>query len=105
MSACVILTAVGDRREAGRLAKRLVSERLAACVTGLPGAVSHYRWKGKRETSSEVLLLIKTSRRLWPQIRKFLKNNHPYELPEILLLPVAGGSKEYLAWLNDCLKK
>jgi periplasmic divalent cation tolerance protein len=105
MAACLVLTSVGDRKSAGRLAKRLVSDRLAACVTGLPDAVSHYRWKGNSETSREVLLLIKTDRRSWPKLRNFLKKNHPYELPEILMLPVSAGSKEYLSWLDSSLKK
>lgn len=105
MAACVVLTAVGDRKTADRLAKRLVSERLAACVTRVPGAFSHYRWKGKGETAREVLLLIKTQRRLWPKVRSFLKKSHPYELPEIILLPVSAVSEEYLSWLDSSLKK
>lgn len=103
MAVCVVLTAVATRAQAGRLSKGLVREKLAACVTGLPGAVSHYRWKGRRQTASEVLLLIKTSRRLWPRLERFLKKNHPYELPEILLVPVQKSSKEYLSWVNASL--
>ena len=105
MAACLILTAVSDRREAGRLAKLLVSHKLAACVTGIPGAVSHYRWKGKTETAREVLLLIKTQRGLRGKVEGFLKKHHPYELPEILALPVSAGSKEYLTWLSSSVKK
>ncbi len=105
MRACVVLTTVGNRQEARRLADLLIFGRLAACVTLLPGAVSHYRWKGRRRTSGEVVLLIKTQRRLWPRLLKALKTRHPYELPEILLLPLLGGSKEYLSWLAASLKK
>ena len=105
MGACVILSTVGNRSAAGRLAKRLVAQRLAACVTALPGAVSHYRWKGKNETSREVLLVIKTDRKKWPALKTFLKSNHPYESPEVLMLAVSEGSKEYLSWVSACLKK
>ena len=105
MGACVVLTAVGEPRAAGRLAKRLVSEKLAACVSALPGAVSHYRWKGKSQTSRETLLLIKTDRKRWPGLKTYLKKHHPYRVPEILMLSVTEGSKEYLSWLNACLKK
>ena len=100
----MVLTTAKDGRAAKRLAKPLVSARLAACVTVVPGASSHYRWKGKCESSREALLLIKTSRRLWPKVLSYLKKNHPYELPEIVLLPVSAGSKEYLSWLNASVK-
>ena len=105
MAALVVLTTVAARNAADRLARSLVKQRLAACVTALPGATSHYRWKGKPESSREVLLLIKTDRRVWPRLLRYLRNNHPYELPEAIALSVAKGSKEYLSWLDDCLKK
>ena len=67
--------------------------------------MSYYRWKGEVERSSETLLLIKTNRRLWPQLRRFLKLNHPYGMPEALALSVSFGTKDYLSWLDGCLKK
>lgn len=102
--ACVVLTAVSGRREADRLARGLVKAKLAACVTLLPGAVSHYVWKGKTERSREVLLLIKTARKAWPRLSAFIRKEHPYELPELIAFPVLSGSKEYLSWLNGSLK-
>jgi periplasmic divalent cation tolerance protein len=104
VAACVVLTSVADRRSADRLSRLFVKEGLAACVTALPGAVSHYRWKKKFETSREILLLIKTDRRSWPKLLRVLKSHHPYELPEALMLP-AAASKEYLAWINGSLRK
>lgn len=105
MAACVILTAVSTAKAGRCLALALVEEKLAACVTVLPGAVSHYRWKRRIESSREAVLLIKSDRRLWPVVRRFLREHHPYEIPEMLVLSVSGGSKEYLSWLNACLKK
>ncbi len=105
MAACVVLTTTGDRKSAERLARSLVLHKLAACATAVPGAVSHYRWKGKAVSSRETLLLIKTDRRLRSKVLRFLKTNHPYDVPEALALPVSWGSKEYLSWLNASLKK
>ena len=105
MAVCVVLTAVRDVRVGSVLAQSLVSKKLAACVTVLPGAVSYYRWKGKREKSREALLLIKTTRKHWSALEVFLKEHHPYQLPEILMLPASKGSKEYVSWLNRSLKK
>ena len=82
------------------LAGLLISKRLAACVQLLPRLESHYRWKGKKETSSEILLLIKTKLSLYKKVETIILKHHPYEVPEILCLPVVRGSKSYLAWLD-----
>ena len=87
------------------MARALVRGRLAACVTVVPGAASHYRWKKKFERTRETLMLIKTSRRCWPKLLDFLKKNHPYEVPEALMLPVSKGSADYLSWLDACLRE
>jgi periplasmic divalent cation tolerance protein len=105
MGACVVWTAVAGAGAARKLAKGLVSRRLAACVSVLPDVKSHYRWKNRFATSSETLLFIKTTSGMWPRVSRFIKKHHPYELPEILALPVTRGSREYLSWLEDCLKK
>lgn len=90
-----------DKAVAERLAERIVEAGLAACVNVVPGATSIYRWKGKIERDSEVLLIAKT---LAPQVEKlaaFVKANHPYELPELVALPVLSGSPEYLKWVAE----
>ena len=86
------------------MAGLLVSKRLAACVQILPGLESHYRWKGKKETSQEVLLLIKTKTSIYKKVESLILKNHPYEVPEIICLPIAQGSKTYLSWLGSQVK-
>ena len=105
MAACVVLTAFGGMKSAERMARSLVSAKLAACATAVPGAVSYYRWKNRTERSKEVLLLIKTKQSLWPRLLAHLKKNHPYDVPEILAIPASKGSREYLSWLETSLKK
>ena len=93
----VILTTVGKKAEAIKLAKALVVKKLAGCVSVLPGVTSVYQWKKKLETSAEVQLIIKTSK--VGAVEKFFKGNHPYELPEFVVLS-AEASKKYERWLN-----
>ncbi len=99
----VVLTTVGSDEDASRIASALVERRLAACVSVLPGAVSHYRWKGALCRDDERLLLIKTAERLFPQLRRAIRELHSYELPELVMLPIADGDGEYLAWLAESL--
>jgi periplasmic divalent cation tolerance protein len=81
------------------IAGSLVQERLAACVNVLAPCRSVYRWEGKMEQASEVPLLIKTTRDRYPLLEAALRRLHPYDVPEILALPVAGGSDAYLRWV------
>lgn len=100
----VVLITCGTATEADRIAWALVEKRLAACVNVLDARVrSTYRWQGKVETAAESLLLIKTARRLLPRLEAEVKRLHSYDVPEILALPVAAGSKDYLDWLESCL--
>lgn len=85
------------------MAGLLVSRRLAACVQILPGLESYYRWKGKQERSKEVLLIIKTKTSVYKNLEKVLLQLHPYEVPEIICLPIARGSKTYLDWIDQAL--
>jgi len=96
----IVLTACPDAASAERIARVLVEEGLVACVSILPPMQSIYRWKGKIEAASEQLLIIKSSTTRFPAIRDRLRSLHPYELPEIIAVPIADGSHEYLAWLN-----
>lgn len=97
----VVLVATKDSAEAERIAKQLVDERLAACVNVLPNVSSTYRWKGKVEHASEALLLVKTSNEKLDGLIARVKELHSYEIPEILVLPIERGSKEYLKWLEE----
>ena len=87
-------------QQARRLARVLLKKKLAACVNLSPRLESHYWWNGKIEKSQEVLLVIKTRASLFPRLEKTLAGEHPYEVPEILAVPVSQGSKKYLRWLK-----
>ena len=97
---CVVLVTYPARREAQKAARLLVQNKLAACVSIIPGVSSFYSWKGKRVRSSEVLALAKTRRRLVPKLIRFVRSHHSYACPEILALPVAAGSPGYLDWVR-----
>ena len=96
----VVLSACASSEEAARIARGLVEKRLAACVNVLPGVRSIYRWKGAIEDESEVLLVIKSSRALFNQLRIELERMHSYEVPEAIAIPVVEGSEPYLAWME-----
>lgn len=104
MSAEVLFTTAPDSRTARKLAEGLVAGRLAACVNVTDKAVSFYRWKGRLERSGESLLVIKTVKKNFSKINEFLRAAHPYELPELIALPVTRGSKEYLTWIEKSVK-
>ena len=100
---CLILTSVAGRDAADRLSEGLVRNRLCACVSVVPGIHSRYRWQGKIEIAEECLLILKTLRGRYPSIEAFLKKEHPYECPEIILIPVEAGELSYLAWMRSCI--
>lgn len=100
----VVLVTCGSVREARRIAQRLVEQRLAACGNVLEAPLrSIYRWKGKIETAREYLLIVKTSRRRFAALEKMVKRLHSYDVPEIIALPMAAGSADYLKWIAECL--
>jgi periplasmic divalent cation tolerance protein len=96
----VVFCSCADEQEALRVAKVLVEERLAACVNVLPRAQSVYRWEGEIKVESEYLLLIKTTEERFSSLRDRITELHSYEIPEILAIPVWGGSDKYLAWIQ-----
>ncbi|MGE0132238.1 MAG: divalent-cation tolerance protein CutA [Blastocatellales bacterium] len=102
--ALVVLTTVEKQEDGERLAKMLVEGELAACVQVLPPMISIYRWQGNVEQASEVLLLIKTTRAVYSELEAAIKQNHPYQTPEIVALPIETGSGEYLNWLTGSVK-
>ena len=100
MKAMVVFTTTPDLASARKIAKALVTQKLAACVSVLPGILSTYRWKAKVENAREALLLIKTSKARWKAVQSFVLSRHSYKLPELIALPVVAGSKKYLDWLE-----
>ncbi len=83
------------------IARKIVEDKLAACASIIPGLTSIYTWEGKTETSSEVLLLLKTTEQSYPQLEKTLIHLHPYECPEVIGVPIEHGHKGYLQWLKN----
>lgn len=96
----VVFSTCASAGDAEKLARHLVETRVAACVNILPGARSIYRWQGKVEDAAEHVLLIKSSRALFPALCAEIRKIHPYDVPEILAVPVVDGSQEYLDWLG-----
>lgn len=101
MAALLVFSTLPDEAQAREIATRLVGDRLAACVNILPGLTSIYRWQGKLDTASEVLLIIKTSEDAYPRLESTLKACHPYELPEILAVAPLTGLPDYLTWITQ----
>ena len=97
----LVLSTVGSPEDAERIARGLVEQGLAACVNIVPGVVSVYRFKGAVERASEMLLVIKTRAERFPGLREALVAMHPYELPEVIALPIEAGHAPYLAWLDE----
>lgn len=98
--ALLVLTNMPDRAGAVQLAQTLIERRLAACVNVLAGCTSVYRWQGKIENATEVPLLIKTRLALYPELESAIRELHPYELPEIIAVPISYGLTEYLEWVS-----
>jgi periplasmic divalent cation tolerance protein len=97
----VVLSTGASAADAERIGTALVERGLAACVNVVPGLVSLYRWKGALEREEERLLLIKTRRDRFAELRAALVALHPYEVPEVLALPIADGHAPYLQWLDE----
>lgn len=97
--AVIIVTHLPDRDQALKLARTLVERHLAACVSVLAPCASVYRWQNRIEETTEVPLLIKTRAGLYGEVETVVRELHPYELPEIIALPVAHGLPQYLEWL------
>ncbi|PYG03224.1 MULTISPECIES: divalent-cation tolerance protein CutA [unclassified Thioalkalivibrio] len=102
--AWLVITTLDDADAAERLAGHLVEAGRAACVHMLPPGRSIYQWQGRIEVDSEVTLLIKTSREAWPELRATLHDQHPYDTPEIIALPIEDGLPDYLNWIHECTR-
>ena len=95
----LVLTNLPDAEAAGGLARLLVESKFAACVNQLPPVRSTYQWQGKLERAEEVPLLIKTTVARYPEVEQAIRIAHPYDVPEIIALPITRGLPEYLAWV------
>lgn len=101
MPALIVYCSCPDAASADAIAASLVDERLAACVTALPGARSTYRWEGRVEQADEVLLMIKTASERLDALTARIRALHPYELPEVIAVEAAGGLAPYLRWVAE----
>ena len=100
----LVLTTCAAEADAERLARALLDARLAACVNVIPGVRSFYHWKGDIESAAEFMLIVKTSRDLFPALCVEVEKLHPYEVPELLALPVLAGAENYMSWLQANLR-
>jgi periplasmic divalent cation tolerance protein len=99
--ALLVISNLPDRETALDLARRLIDGRLAACVNLLPGCTSLYRWQGAVEEAQEIPVLIKTRSARYAEVEALIRSVHPYELPEIIAVPVVRGLPEYLDWVGE----
>jgi periplasmic divalent cation tolerance protein len=101
----IVLVTCPDRETAGKLSDLVLKEKLAACVNIVPNIHSFFLWHGRFQSSEEVLMIIKTKGSLLKQMTKRIKENHPYENPEVIALPIVGGSRKYAKWIDEETKK
>ncbi|MCW5597541.1 divalent-cation tolerance protein CutA [Nitrosomonas sp.] len=101
MEIILIITNFPDKASALKVAQQLIEDRLAACVNILAESTSVYRWQAKIETANEIPLIIKTVAENYEWVEKVVKSLHPYELPEIIAVPVKMGLPAYLQWVTD----
>jgi len=97
----LVLCTCPDQATAQDIANQLVDQALAACVNILPGLTSVYQWQGKRETAREHLLLIKTTDAAYQALEQAVTELHPYELPEVIAVPITQGLNSYLQWIEQ----
>lgn len=99
METILVISSFPDAESAGKMAAALIETRLAACVNILQPCRSVYRWQGKTETAQEVPLFIKTTASCYTRVEAAIRQGHPYELPEIIAVPITAGLPAYLDWV------
>ncbi|MGE5895055.1 MAG: divalent-cation tolerance protein CutA [bacterium] len=104
MEFIIVFITTQNEEEAVKISRALVQEKLAGCVNIIRAIRSIYRWEGKVEDSSEVLMIVKTRRELFDNLAARVKELHSYTVPEIIALPLLRGSQDYLSWLTDVTK-
>ena len=99
----VVLVSASDEEEARQIAREILKERLAACVSIIPKIDSLFWWEGHIEESEEVLMIIKSRKDVLEKLISRIEELHSYQIPEIIAIPIQDGSKEYLGWLNSVI--
>ena len=100
----IIFVTASNKRQAKQIAKKLLKARLVACVNIIPKIESLFRWQGKVDHASELLLVAKSKKEKFPRIVKLVKSMHSYAVPEIIAIPIVAGNKEYLRWIDESLR-
>jgi periplasmic divalent cation tolerance protein len=100
----IVLVTVSSPDEAKRICDVLLEKRVVACANVLRDVQSFYWWKGKLDQSKELLLLMKSRRELLDEIVRLVKENHSYEVPEVVAVPIAGGNADYLRWIEESVE-
>lgn len=96
----LVICSCPDSGAADSIARYLVGEKLAACVNQIRNVNSTYEWQGKVQSSDEILLVIKTRPTVYPKLEAAIRKMHPYELPEVIMVPITAGLPDYLAWID-----
>ena len=100
----LVLVTAPDLKVARKLAKIILQSRLAACANLIPKIESHYWWKNKIESSTEVLMILKTTSARLTKLEKCVLATHPYDTPEFIVLPISSGNKKYLDWIFESVR-
>jgi periplasmic divalent cation tolerance protein len=101
----IVFVTTGSKQEAEKISLNLLEEKLVACANIIDPVESHFWWSGKIDCANEFLIILKSRMDLFEALSKRIKALHSYEIPEILALPIVFGSKDYLDWIDDSLKK
>lgn len=101
----VIFVTASNKKEARRIAQELLKNRLVACANIIEGVESIFWWKGKIDRSNETLLILKSEKKMLNRIINCVKQAHSYEVPEIIALPIIGGHRAYLSWIDESLRQ
>ncbi len=102
---CTVMTTCGSEETALTIAAALVDQAYAACVNIVPSIKSYYYFKGETHLDEEVMLIIKTTREMFPQVAEVITDLHTYEVPEILMFPVESSSEPFLQWIRESVNR
>ena len=100
----LVITITKDEKEAEIIIKNIMEKKLAACVNAIPGMKSFYWWKDEIKRDFETIILIKTTKSALPELKQEILENHSYEIPELMVIPIIDGSQRYLDWIDHVVK-